>query len=67
MVLPDGADPVDFRWPALDALVVDGRALSRPDAIRFGAVLVSDGCRYVALLGPGDEPLSFWRQGARSG
>ena len=49
MVLPRGADPATFAWPALHSVLVDCTDLDGQTAQRLLAALVRDGTRLVAL------------------
>ena len=49
LVLPRGADPATFAWPALHSVLVDCTDLDGQTAQRLLAALVRDGTQLVAL------------------
>jgi hypothetical protein len=67
LVLPDDDNPLDLRWPALDALLV---AWPDPNAYRrklmLGQALARDGVRY-ACIEHAPRFLDVWIEGGRRG
>jgi hypothetical protein len=67
LILPDDENPLDLRWPAVDALMVvwpDSGAYRRK--LLLGQALVRDGVRYACIE---HEPkfLEVWVEGGRRG
>jgi hypothetical protein len=67
LVLPDNDNPLELRWPALDALLV---AWPDPNAYRrklmLGQALARDGVRY-ACIEHAPRFLDVWIEGGRRG
>ena len=61
LVAPANESPAAFAWPRLDACFVDARNIPRIDAVKLGAAILGAGTRFVALIGPNDEPMAFRR------
>jgi hypothetical protein len=61
LVAPSGEDPAAFAWPILDSCFIYAQGIPRGDAVRLAAAIVGAGTRFVALLGPREEPMAFWR------
>lgn len=66
LVLPEGADPAAYRWPALDAVLVDAIGMDHRAMLAVAQALVRDGTRFVLVVPESGESLSAWASWSRA-